>query len=389
MADSRNLISKANGHPFTTIEMRKLIQIKEQNPNRFGEEVRTGVRGRAVYEFESVQQEAELIAQMTTEPRKNWVIIDATATDADAGRTLARTVLGCACYCTANKNPWADYDSCVKLYREAERTHTLLGLNCIAGVWVDQMEILPVVMQQLKSGRLVVTKRDNSSLNLFFEKVGCGIPAEKAMVAIAASGHLEPDLGGLASEVRDQRLKAKIAANIMGLLSGFKIDFTDNTLSRNSLANPRSLDPKAIADWHRAGRRKKFYPALITEISVDTEARRISCMIRFSGLPRSHPLAGDLGGKSAISVQAFDSTKFIWPHKSNQKGGGRVVHAGFGGGEKTAEKLLWEAKRAVELGKYCCMSRFSPIPILWALACKEVWAKRLEKKLANSLVGFC
>ena len=365
--------------------MRKLIQIKEQYPSRYGEKCRTEVRGCVVREFENVQQEAELIAEMIPEPRKNWVIIDATTLNAEAGRMLARSVLGCACYCTANKNPWADHDLCAKLYGEAEETHTLLGLNCVAGVWVDQMEILPVVMQQLKSGRLSVVKRDNSSLNLFFEKVGSGIPAEKAVAIIAARGHLEPGRDGLAGEVRDQTLKAKIAANISGLLSGFKADFADNTLSRSNPGNPLSLNPNDIADWHRSGRRKKLYPALITEIKVETDVKRISCAVSFDALPRGHPLARDFGGKSAISIQAFDNTEFMWTRKSKRKRRGRFVHSGFGGGVKTAEKLLWEAKRAIELVKSCSMSTFSPIPILWALANQEVGAKRLEKKLANSL----
>jgi hypothetical protein len=341
--------------------------------------------GSAVREFESVQQEAQLIAEMTREPKKDWVIIDATTLNAESGRAMAHCVMGCACYCTANKNPWADHGLCAKLYQEAEGAHTLLGLNCVTGVWVDQMEILPVVMQQLKSGRLIVVKRDNSSLNLFFEKVGSGIQADKAVATIAARGYLEPGAVGLESEVRDQRLKARIAANISGLLRGFKIDFADNTLSRNNPGKPLSLNPNDIADWHKSGRRKNLYPALITEINIETEIKRISTAVSFDAVPCGHPLARDFGGKSAISIQAFYDTKFEWPHKSNRKRNRRFVHSGFGGGAKTAEKLLWEAKRAIELVKSCSMSTFSPIPVLWALANQEFGAKRLEKKLANTL----
>jgi len=66
------------------------MQIKEQYPSRYGEKCRTEVRGCAVREFENVQQEAELIAEMIPEPRKNWVIIDATTLNAEAGRMLAQ-----------------------------------------------------------------------------------------------------------------------------------------------------------------------------------------------------------------------------------------------------------------------------------------------------------
>jgi homoserine dehydrogenase len=385
IADSRNLVSKTSGHPFTKREMRRLVQIKDQYPGCFGEKCRREIAGSTIYELENAQQEAKVTAEMITEPRENWVIIDTTTLSAQAGRTLARNFMGCAAYCTANKNPWADHNLCTELYREAERTQTLLGLNCVAGVWVDQMEILPIVLRHLERGRLAVVKRDNSSLNLFFEKVGSGIRADDAIATITATGHMEPSSAGLENEVQDQRLKARIAANVTGLLKGFRVDLSHDSLSQDSPSDPKTLDPKDIADWHVSGRKKKLYPSLITEITVETEANRISCAVGFQTIPRGHPLAKDFGGKSAILVQAFDDTRFDWSDACERKKSGRFVHSGFGGGVKTAEKLLWEARRAIGLVEHFSMSTFSPLPILWALDNQETCAKRLEKKLANSL----
>ncbi len=337
------------------------------------------------YEFENAQQEVGLIAEMITEPRENWVIIDTTTSSAQVGQALASNFMGCASYCTANKNPWADSNMCTKLYHEAEGTQTLLGLNCVAGVWVDQMEILPVVLRHLKSGRLTVVKRDNSSLNLFFEKVGSGMQADDAVATIAASGHLEPSADGLENEVQDQRLKAKIASNVIGLLKEFKVDLPDETFSRDNPGNPKTLDPNDIADWHVSGRRKKLYPSLITEINVETETNRISCVVSFQTIPSGHPLAKDFGSKSALLVQAYEDTKFEWSYESERIKSGRFVYSGFGGGVKTAEKLLWEARRAIKLTEHCSTSTFSPLPILWALDNREAGAKRLENKLADTL----
>jgi len=384
VADSRYLVSKANGDAFTRVEILAVIKAKKECPNQFGERCRSEILGCKVHEFENPTREAELVRELTAEPKENWIIIDTSTSPAEVDQIITRSALGCACYCTANKNPWASFDIFAELYREAERMHTLLGLNCVAGVWVDQMEILPILMQRLRSGQLEILKRDNSSLNLFFEKIGKGLSADRAIAEIAGSGHMEPGSRGLSVEVRDQILKANIAVNLCGIFRGISPSSVERSMSSEDPKGQLSTNPVDIANWHRSGRKRGAYPALVTRIRIEADTEKISSEVGFQELSRDHPLARDLGAKSAMSVQASEGAQFEW--SSNAPRRRRMfVHSGYGGGSRTAAKLLWEAKRGIVLFNSCPLVNFSPLPVLWALNNNDVEVKRLEKKLAISL----
>ena len=128
---------------------------------------------------------------------REWIILDTAASSLDVDYKIASTMIGAAGLCTASKTAWADDASCTRLLAEAEKRRTLLGLNCTTGVWVDQMEILPIVASELRTGPLTMTKRDNSSFNLFFSELSGSSSPEEALRKIEAAGTLEPDADGL------------------------------------------------------------------------------------------------------------------------------------------------------------------------------------------------
>jgi len=382
IGDSKCFVSRLDRKPFTVNEMRRFLKIKTEYPNQFAEKSRNELAGVDVFDFNDLPQQADLIQrELISKPRESWVIIDTSTTLRKTGGMLVRSALGCASYCSANKSPWAEYELCSELYADATRKRTLLGLNCVAGVWVDQMEILPILMQKLRHGRIIITKRDNSSLNTFLALVARGISPEDALAELAARGHLEPGAEGLLSEIRDQITKAKIAANICGILRHVKPS-NEGSFAPESM---RFHDPSEIASWHISGRKTGVYPALVTQIVVDTKAKKISCSVKFTELTRDHPLAKDFDGKNAMTIQGSNDVQFEWsPNLKSRSGRGLFVHSGYGGASKTAAKPLWETKRAVSLISSRPQAQFSPIPVLWGLS-GETEAKRLERKLAANL----
>ena len=60
------------------------------------------------------------------------------------------------------------------------------------------------------------------------------------------------------------------------------------------------------------------------------------------------------------------------------------MHSGFGGALKTADKLVWEAKRVRRLNSYKEWKEFSPIPVILGLKVGEAYAIQVKHELSNS-----
>ena len=382
-ADSNRIITKRDYGAFTSSEIRELVRVKEKFPNTFGSKYQERTSA-LIREFHSPSEETEILETLISDPKDNWIIIDTTSAGARANYKIVSGAMGCLSYCTANKSPWADYKLCVDLYRMAEKSQTLLGLNCTAGVWLDQMDILPILMQRLVSGCIVILKRDNPSLNIFFEKVGKGKKIDQALYEIARGGYLEPGATDLLPEVRDQVVKANIAVNICGIIRN---RVPSQVIESSWGRTLESLDPPNLADWHLRGRKKGMYPALITLIHVDADHGEIHSRVGFEDLPRGHPLAEDFDRKNVISIQASSDAKFNWSCAIIHGRRGSFVHAGRGGALVTARKLLHESKRAIVLSRCTPPPNavFSPLPILCGLTCGRRDAIGLEREIARTL----
>jgi len=191
IADSRRFLTKRNQEPFSKKDVRKILWLRDR-ALKAGHcpEYEGHVSGCRVYDFDDLTNEISILRELTSDTLRHSVILDTTSSNAHTDAEIAQNIMGCLAFCTGNKAPWADYGISLHLYREAKRSTTFLGLNCTVGVWVDQMEILPIVAQALKSGGVQFLKRDNSSFNLFFAKVASGIAADRAIVEIGAKGHL-------------------------------------------------------------------------------------------------------------------------------------------------------------------------------------------------------
>ncbi|MGP8128234.1 MAG: hypothetical protein ACLP9D_10570 [Candidatus Bathyarchaeia archaeon] len=380
VADSKRFVAKKNGRAFTKTEVHRLIHLKRHAPFRFEERCRKEIVECVIYQFEKVSSQAKFLREVTSELRHNWIILDTTSSKAEVGLKIAAASMGCLTYCTANKTPWATYENANQLYHEAERAKTLLGLNCTVGVWVDEMETIPILTKALKKGSIEILKRDNSSINFFLEKTYKGRSASTTFSDLASKGLLEPEATDLSVEIKDQVIKANIVANIAGIILHTTPICNVELSEAFSGSNPHSL--KNIADWHRAGRRKGLYPALLTKIRIDAD-RGVHSQVKFDDLPSSHPLAKDLHGRNAFSLEASADAQFEWSFDTTKSTTRTTLHVGGGNESRTAAKLLWEAKRAETLFKSCSKTKFSPLPILWGLAARDLHALRLENELAS------
>jgi len=189
----------------------------------------------------------------------------------------------------------------------------------------------------------------------------------------------------LSAEVKDQMLKASIAANICGILRGQSPSATQTSLEAILRQGPSSVKPTDIARWHREGRKLGEYRALISEIIMDAES--LEWRVGFDKLPYGHPLARDFIEKCAISVQVIQDSKFNWSgddlhskcaHRS-------FVYSGYGGAVRTAAKLLWEVERAISLSQLRLDQECFPLPVLCSLALGRRDAVNLQRKLARNL----
>lgn len=378
IADSKSIVSKES-EPFTPKEIKTIIELKAKSRSPvYGGRDLVNVR---TDEFRGSRQELRILNSIMT-TKEEWIVFDTTALASIDDYELAKSMMGVAGFCTANKTSWADHILCSDLYHHAEKHETFLGLNCTTGVWVDQMESLPLVVKHFTRGHMTITKRDNSSLNTFFAMVDSSTKPDEAIKEIERAGHLEPGSKDLSKEVHDQVLKASIAANICGILKGIRPYFDDET--SNNRDRPQSMSPADIARWHNEGYRNKEFRVLVTTIALDANLEKLlQCTVSFSKLPKGSPLAKHFFGKSAIYIE---STSF--PCRSDEYRGQDsrgYFHAGYGGGERTAAKLLWEARRISRLRPFRGKVPFTPMPVLFAEEIGHESEVRLREEIFASL----
>ena len=378
VADSKSVLS-SESRPFAAKEIGTIMNLKAKRQSLSHR--MKDVPNVRVDEFRDSRQEVRILTSIMA-TKEEWLVFDTAPLAPAYDHEIVKEMMGVAGFCTANKTSWADYGLCSDLYRRADRSETFLGLNCTTGTWVDQMESLPLVMKYVTKGRITITKRDNSSLNLFFAKVDSSIDPDDAMKEIEKAGHLEPGAKDFSKEVHDQVLKARIAANICGVLRGIKPRYIDRTLTGHD--RPHSMSPADVARWHREGNRKRGFKALITRVVLDQDRKEhLGCTVSFGELDRGSPLARQFPGKSAISIESSGS-----PARSDgneRLRGSGYLHSGYGGAERTAAKLLWEAERISRLRSFKGRVPFTPLPVLFAASLGKEPEARLREVITASL----
>ncbi len=384
VADSKSFISKSDRTQFSREEITTIIDWKRRRGNS------TLPTSFSKHDIQNARDEIEKIKEIIDSSPREWVIIDSTSSPLEKEYSLTKSLLGIHGYSTANKTVWADFGSFRDLYQGAEKKRTLLGLNCTTGVWVNQIDILSIISDAYRSGHVHVRKRDNSSLNFFFSKIGRSGSISQAMEELQTSGHLEPNASGLTLEVRDQAKKANIALNLLSTLLKISPSFEDNASPEGSSGQdtPKSQSPIDIGNWHRNGRRSGQYPCLLTKI--DFGHGILSCSIGFVNLMKGDPLARNFEGKNAMVIEPESKTAFSWYNcgtKIVRKRNSSFACSGYGGADRTATKLLAEASFMASLSFSDPLEFFSPIPVLFGLrAAGTSYPAQLEKNIARALV---
>ncbi len=379
VSDSKGVWRRTDGLPLRQIDLIHIMKSKNSTlPNT--------VRNVNYDNFDNLAKQTDLLQSIIGERRDRWIIIDSTYTDAKSAFEISSTIMGCIAYCCANKTQWANYEFCRQLYERAGQEQTLLCLNCAQGVWLDQMEYLPVLLENFQSGKLNIVKRDNSSLNLFYQKIWKKISPANAFSQISRQGYLEPNASDLFAEVKDQMIKAKVTQNFCSVITKIKAHETEQIQIDLFSKNPSSANPDDIANWHISNRKQGLYPALTSEVQVKNDPAEIKTDLAFVNLPQDHPLARDFGGRNALCIEG-DEARFTWTNnfRRNKKKRGFFVHSGFGGALKTADKLVWEAKRACRLNTLKKPQEFNPIPVIFALKVGEGYAAHMKHELTNAL----
>lgn len=131
-----------------------------------------------------------------------------------------------------------------------------LGLNGTQGVWVDQMEYVPLFLRALSGKDGIILKRDNPSVNLFFARLGDGWTPTEAFQDVISGGFLEPGAVDLAPEVKDQIIKLRVTANLCALLTGYSISTPENELNKKEASLLHDSGAEDLARWHLSGRRR-------------------------------------------------------------------------------------------------------------------------------------
>ena len=380
VSDSRGVWRRTDDIALRAIDLTNIMKSKNSRQQK-------GTTSNVAYcEFDNVADQTDLIQSIIDEHRDRWVIIDSTHIDGKSAFEISSSIMGTLAYCCANKTQWADYRFCSKLYEQAREEQTFLCLNCTQGVWLDQMEYLPVLLENFESGKLNLIKRDNPSLNLFYEKIWKKISPSKAFSQIRKQGYLEPNALNLFAEVKDQLIKAKVTQNFCSTLTRIKKRGTHEVRIGDLFSNiPRSAKPEDIAIWHISKRKQGQYPALTSKVQIETSPPEIKTSLAFVNLPQDHPLAKDFGGQNALCIEG-DEARFSWTNDSpRNKKPKFFVHSGFGGAQKTAEKLVWEAKRVCRLSIAKKPEEFSPIPALSGLKVAEAYALQVKHELSRIL----
>ena len=371
-ADSKRFFRRKDGEAFTRKNLRAILQMKE---NESEAEMKQTVRDDSIeiVNFSNTSQEVSLVKDEIADGK--WIAIDSTYSKADTAYEIATRLFDSSIFSfiTASKTAWANHDMCLKLYSKARETKTFLGLNCTLGVWVDQMEYLPLFLKLLGREKGLIAKRDNSSLNLFFTRLNQGWSPKKAFENVVAGGYLEPGAINLVPEVRDQIIKLKAAANLCSAMTGFVLEKSDRASDEVEDDLVSKADNKELAKWFISGRKDGHYPALLSSIAIDGDGETINLEIKFSELDSEHVLAKDFPGKNAVSVR-----------KSGR--GSEFAHAGYGGAPKTATKLIWEAERVSRLsdsGRR--LSKFEPMPIITAVELHDPDALQKQASIVSMI----
>jgi hypothetical protein len=384
MATREYAVVKEHARPFSSNDISFILNPKANTKTSdFGRLCEKEIPDCRCYPFESLTEETDFLRWLVDKSPER-IVFDTSSSRPEIDYEMARAVMGCRGLCTANKGPWADSDMCAELFREARDAETCLGLNCTTGVWVDQIDIVPLVMLGFRRGRIAITKRDNSSLNTFISKVGSGKSAESAFREVMNAGLLEPGAEGLDAEIHDQVLKAKIVTNVCLLLREAEWRFVDKT---SELAvELKSENAEDIAEWHKAGRREGVYRTLISEIVLDTEIdESLRCEISFGELGKDNPLAKDFVRKNAILIESSPGTVFDWSktHSSRKQS---FMHAGYADAAEAASKLRWEAEAIIRMSRFKKRRKeFSPLPILLGLSQGDRMVTELKGEIVARL----
>lgn len=364
VASSRFLFKRSDGKNLSAKNIRWLLRSRKI-PDSRPEDVLQ------VLPFDNVGEEIRVLKQ-EIEPQSNWIVIDSTYVREGDSYDITSNLLGRVnALISANKTAWANRKFCERLYLQAAKENTLLGLNCTVGVWNDQLDYVPLFLSVLDEGEGLVTKRDNSSLNLFFAKIEDGLSPERALADVAAGGYLEPGATSLQPEVRDQVIKLRILVNLSHMISGFDIETSDEKLRDLSSTLEKRAYPSELASWHLAGRSKGYYPALVSSLEIDGKRRKIEADATFVDLHKYHELAKNFRGRNVVSTRIM--------------GKGNFVHAGYGGASKTALKLVKEAEWTSKLSAIKGSEDFDPIPVLMGLKVGDTEARRKNLAFASKL----
>jgi hypothetical protein len=370
VTDSSHFVSRRDGREFGASEMSKVLRAKQgaDGLQSLGEPFR-------VSGFGSAKEEAHEISGFIEPNKGDWVIVDTTFLGARDSSLLASSFMGVAGFCTANKTPWADYERCRRLYAQAIDKKTFLGLNCTQGVWLDQMEYIPIAATRLETRIIQVTKRDNSSLNFLFNKASEGLSPDAIYRGLADGGYLEPGGTDLLPEIKDQLIKARISANICSIVGGLDLRSREQTPSQILASGPASASVSDLCAWHISGR-KDGYPSLVTEMNLDGQSRTVNFGLSFRTLDRRHPLGRSFQGANAFSIAVTDGegAERSFTHRG-----------GPGGSANTARRLAREADDVVRLAHLRSHGSFSPIPVLAGLAARDSRTLRSARKLLNVL----
>ena len=242
------------------------------------------------------------------------------------------------------------------------------------------MESIPLALTRLGDNCLHIEKRDNSSLNSFFALIKKDISAELAISTIAQRGHLEPGLSnGLEGEVKDLVTKAKIVANICGVLTGIK----PSPIQLHPSYGVDFSSPIQVREWHLAGRRLQNYPACMGTIEVDIDKRSIDQASECRNLPQGHPLARDFPWKCAFLLRTNPIFRLKKRSTQNNFCSQTYLNFGLGGTWNTASKIIWETIRCLRICNSLRDRSNCALPILQELEMKQKHAIILDSGISK------
>jgi homoserine dehydrogenase len=351
VADSSCLVSRTGGVGLGRVDVSRILRAK-QGPSG----LRTLGAPFVVSEFSNAREESGLLRDLTDDEREDYVVLDTTFMDAADAFHLTSNLMGVLGICTADKTAWADRTFSRRLFSMATERRTFLGLNCTQGVWLDQMEYIPIAAAKLGTRTVRISKRDNSSLNFLFSRASEGLSPAAIYDQLTAGGYLEPGGTDLMPEVKDQQIKARITTNICSIVAGLRVTSREQTLPQILAGGPASASVDDLCSWFVSGK-GRGYPALVTEMKMSGQTGgSVSCALGFRVLERTHPLGRDFQGRNTFSVSLGGNRPKNFTHKG-----------GPGGAANTARKMIEEAEEVIRLSGARHGDTFSPLPVLTGL----------------------